>query len=219
MRIKVKKAIIMTGIACMLAQTVTGCSSAPTEADETSESETKTDETDAGSEVQPENETGENKTVDQNENFGTAGIDAVQNGAESNEAGQSGAQPDNASGRWHVLAPEVAAVVDADFQGMVWKVDTDSFYIVESSLEILEDGSIVGSSPSSSAKIPDSELIQVVFDADTYFYIRTIYDGGTRHEDAAAGFDDLEENVSVEMKGEFINDIFHADEIRIIKVS
>lgn len=192
MKIRGKKVVIMVGVVCMLAQTVTGCGSSPTAAAKTSEDDTRTDETDAV----------RGDTAD----------------AARNDVEQSGEQQENLEGRWHVLSPEVAAVVDADFEGMVWKIDTDSFYIAESSVEVLEDGSICGSSPSPNAEIPDSELIQVIFDADTYFYIRTVY-GGASHEDTEAGFADLQPHMSVEMKGEFINDVFHADEIRIIKVS
>lgn len=207
MKIRVKKAIVIMGTACMLAQTVTGCGQAPAEAAETSEAGTRADETDA---VQP-------GIADEESNAADTEPDTT--GAEPNEAGLSGEQQENSEGRWHVLAPDVAAAIDADFAGVVWKIDTDSFYIVESQIEIFEDGSLSGSSPSTDAKIPDSELIQVVFDADTYFYIRAIYDGGARHEDNEAGFADLEKGMSVEMKGEFINDVFHADEIRLIKVS
>jgi len=131
---------------------------------------------------------------------------------------RAGATQDNPGERRHVLEPEVAAVVDADFIGTVWKIDVDSFYIVEETVELLEDGSILGSGVSSDADIPDSDLIQVFFDENTYFYIHTIYDGGERYEDVKASFEDLEEYVSVEMKGRFEGDIFYAEEIRIIKV-
>ena len=127
--------------------------------------------------------------------------------------------PAEQEGRWHVLDPEVAAVVDADFCGMVWKIEEDMFYIVEEQVMLEEDGSILGSSPSSDADIPDSELIPVIFDEDTYFYLRTIHGNGESYEDSEAGFSDLEKDVSVELKGSFEKDVFHAKEIRIVKVS
>ncbi len=82
-----------------------------------------------------------------------------------------------------------------------------------------EDGGIISSSPSGNADIPDSDLVEVVFDENTYFYLRTVHGNGESHEDTDAGFSDLAKGVSVEMKGSFEQDIFHADEIRIVKVS
>lgn len=127
--------------------------------------------------------------------------------------------PAEQEGRWHVLDPEVAAAVDADFCGTVWKLEEDRFYIAEEQVILEEDGSIMSSSPSSNADIPDSELIPVVFDEDTHFYLRTVYGNGESYEDSDAGFSDLEKGVSVEMKGSFEKDVFHAKEIRIVKVS
>lgn len=126
---------------------------------------------------------------------------------------------DSPEGRWHVLEPEVAAAIDADFSGTVWKMEEDAFYIVEEKVMLEEDGSIISSSPSSGAEIPDSDLIEVVFDEDTYFYMRTVQGDGASHEDTDAGFSDLEKGVSVELKGYFEKDVFHAEEIRIVKVS
>lgn len=126
---------------------------------------------------------------------------------------------DSSEGRWHVLDPEVAAAIDADFSGTVWKMGEDAFYIAEEKVMLEEDGSIISSSPSSGAEIPDSDLIEVVFDEDTYFYMRTVQGDGASHEDTDAGFSDLEKGVSVELKGYFEKDVFHAEEIRIVKVS
>lgn len=138
--------------------------------------------------------------------------------AASSETGTEAPQ-DSQEGRWHVLDPEVAAAIDADFSGTVWKMGEDAFYIAEEKVMLEEDGSIISSSPSSNAEIPDSDLIEVVFDEDTYFYLRTVHRSGESHEDTDAGFSDLEKGVSVEMKGYFEKDVFHAEEIRIVKVS
>lgn len=126
---------------------------------------------------------------------------------------------ESSNGKWHVLDPATAKETDADFLGTVWQIGEGAFAIAETKIEILEDDSIVSSSPSSNATIPDSELVHVVVDEDTYFYIRTVFTNGETYEDTAAGFQDLEEHMSVEMKGSFENDIFHASEIRMIKIS
>lgn len=125
---------------------------------------------------------------------------------------------ENAVGRWQVLEPEAAAAFDADFKGKVWKITEDSFYIVETKVKILEDGSLSTSTPSSNAPIPDSWLIQVVFDDDTTFLVRTIYDNGESYEDQEAGFEDLEEHMAVDMKGHFEEDVFYATEIRMPEI-
>ena len=60
-----------------------------------------------------------------------------------------------------------------------------------------------------------SLLIHVVFDNNTHFYIRTIYNSGKNYEDKDADFEDLKKQISVEIKGRFDNDVFHASEIRL----
>lgn len=156
------------------------------------------------------------------ETLQSALMDGSQTAGQTTQAGSqdgTGSQEGGQEGRWHVLDPETAEVVDADFLGVVWKLDEDSFWIVEMEVEILEDGSLVGGSPSSDAEVPDSELIQVVFDENTRFYIRTIYNGGESYEDSEAGISELGEKDSVDLKGSFLNDVFHATEVRINKVN
>lgn len=120
-------------------------------------------------------------------------------------------------------APETETVQNttgtADLVGEVWKIKEDSFYIAEEYIEILDDGSILSQSPSTETDIPDSELVLVVFDENTHFYMRTIYDGGESYKDTEASFQDIVKHLSVEMKGQFENNVFHADEIRIVKVA
>ena len=81
-------------------------------------------------------------------------------------------------------------------------------------MKILDDGSIVYSSPSSDADIPDSKLIRVVFEEDTRFYLKDTDENEEGHGNKEAGFQDLKERMFVEMKGSFKNDEFHAAEIR-----
>ena len=76
---------------------------------------------------------------------------------------------ENTAGKWQVLEPDVAAAVDADFLGKVWKIEEDSFFIAEKKVKILDDGSLSYSSPSSKADLPDSQLIHVILEDDTRF--------------------------------------------------
>ncbi|NBJ91943.1 hypothetical protein [Parablautia muri] len=121
---------------------------------------------------------------------------------------------ENTAGKWQILEPDVAAVVDADFLGKIWKLEEDSFFIAEKKVKILDDGSLSYSSPSSNADLPDSQLIHVILEDDTRFYSKTTDGNGESYEDKEAEFQDLKVHMSVEMKGSFKNDEFYATEIR-----
>ncbi|MDE6621728.1 MAG: hypothetical protein K2K74_14830 [Lachnospiraceae bacterium] len=198
-----KKAIRLLGAICISSLLAAGCSSTPAS------------ETTGGQDV--------NLQSSASDNIEPSKTDTTQGGsiADASEAEilQNDTSTDNTEGKWHVLSPEVAAAVDADFEGCVWKIDDKSFYIVPSETEILDGGILLSGSPSTDADIPDSELVSVVFDESTHFYIRTIYNGGESYEDSDAAFQDIKKDQSVSLKGSFENDIFHATEIRISKVS
>lgn len=207
MKIKTTGKILLLSAGCVLSLLMSGCGASGAQPDGGAVKKAADEGTSQPGESNLQEETGQAQEENQ-----VKKEEAVQ---EENTQESSG----SSSGRWHVLDPEVAEAVDADFEGMVWKIDADSFYIAEAMVELMEDGTILGGCPSPDAEIPDSDLIQVVFDEDTYFYIRTIHGDGETYEDTEAGFQDLEAYVSVEMRGEFENDVFHADKIRIIKVS
>ena len=120
----------------------------------------------------------------------------------------------NTAGKWQVLDPDVAAAVDADFLGKVWKIEEDSFFIAEKKVKVLDDGSLSYSSPSSNAVLPDSQLIHVILEDDAHFYLKTTDGNDESYEDKEAEFQDLKIHMSVEMKGSFKNDEFYATEIR-----
>lgn len=191
MNLKRKKVTVLFCMLCMLILAVTGCGLGS-----------------AGDETE---------SPDMPETADTAGQEPVDSAEEDVEEPKE--VQDNPEGRWHVLAPEVAAAVDADFCGMVYRIEEDTFFIAEEETMLDEDGALISSHPSPSVEIPDSDLIEVIFDEDTYFYIRTIQGNGESHEDTDASFSDLEKSGTVEMKGYFEQDVFHAKEIRIVKVS
>ena len=182
---KLKKAMIVFGTVCILSTMITGCGSG-------SESTVKTEEN-------QEKETSPEELND-------APLEGVDGNIEEPQ--------ENTEGRWQVLESDVAAAVDADFLGKVWKMEENSFFIAEKKVKILDDDSLSYSSPSSNANLPDTELIHVIFEENTVFYMRTTDGSGENHEYKEAGFQDLKEHMSVEMKGSFKNDEFHATEIR-----
>lgn len=196
MKTNLKKKMVLFCIVCILSVWTAGCGSSPA----------------------PDVKTNANQTAEplSEKSNDTPSADDVR---ETENAAGTETPQESAEGKWHVLEPEVAAAVDADFLGMVWHIAEGAFSIAETQIQILDDGSLMSSSPGSTATIPDSELIHVIVDEDTYFYIRTIYGSGERYEDTEAGFGDLKEHISVEMKGSFENDVFYAAEVRMIKVS
>ncbi len=182
---KLKKAMILFGVVCILNTMIAGCGSG-------SESAAKTEESQTGEALSEELNDASLKELD----------------------GNTEEPQENTVGKWQVLEQDVAAAVDADFLGKVRKMEEDSFFIVERKVKILDDGSIIYSSPSSDADIPDSQLIHVVFEEDTHFYLKDTDENGEGYGNEEAGFQDLKEYMSVEMKGSFKNDEFHATEIR-----
>lgn len=200
MKKKLQKAIQLFTIGCLSGLLATGCSASPA----------------SGSTNKPVVDLPASAASGDTE---TAQTEQAQNSADTDNSDETpDTVSDDTEGKWHVYPPDVAAAVDADFEGTVWKMDTNSFYIAPGDAEILENGEILAIGASTDAEIPDSDLVQVVFDENTHFYIRTIYDGGARYDDTDAAFKDIEKDQSVSMKGSFENDIFHAAEIRISKV-
>ena len=182
---KLKKAMILLSAVCILSAMIAGCGSG-------SESAAKTEETQTKEVVSEE----------------------LNNTSLKESDGNTEEPQENTAGKWQVLESDVASAVDADFLGKVWKMEEDSFFIVERKVKIFDDGSKVYSAPSSDADIPDSQLIHVVFEEDTRFYLKDTDDNEEGHGNKEAGFQDLKEHMFVEMKGSFINDEFHATEIR-----
>ena len=207
MKKQLQKAIQLCTIVCLSGILTVGCSASPA----------------SGSTDNPAADLSTSAAPDRTE---AAQTEQAQDSADTDNSAKNPdtntTQPDTVSddteGKWHVYPSDVAAAVDADFEGTVWKMDTNSFYIAPGDAEILENGAILAIDASPDAEIPDSDLVQVVFDENTHFYTRTIYDGGARYEDSDAAFKDIEKDQSVSLKGSFENDIFHATEIRISKV-
>lgn len=213
MKYKWKKQIALSLLVCLFGISVTGCGSSPA----------------AGNEVDAPTKLDAPKPINDetNETKQDEGTDAAQADVTEETENSSADDTDNSadtentsetSGKWHVNDPDVAAAIDADFEGVVYKIEADSFFITPTETTLMEDGSLEATSFSADAEIPDDDLVQVVFDNNTSFILRDIYDGGASYEDSDASFQNIEKNVSVSLKGDFQNDIFHATAIRITKV-
>lgn len=207
MRKKVKTKMMVLGAVCMLCMTATACgtkdgenntqeaeeSSAPTQADEGTE-----------------NESTDPSSTDSNEDQNTSADSTVTETDNTEETAESN------NGRWHVVDPEIAKQIDADFEGNVKKIEGNAFFISETVTEITEDGFLM--TMSAAEDVPDSDLLKVVYDDNTRFYTRTIFNGGESYEDSESKADSLEMEDSVSLKGSIKDDVFYADEVRISKL-
>lgn len=212
MKIKGKKMAAALSVVCVLQFMAAGCGAAAAETTKVNEEVAEGTETSGSAGVDAALDT----TVQGTDSAMDAKTDETDTAEGQSDAPTGTSQ--TSEGRWHVFAPDVAAAVDADFEGTVRKIDAESFYIVETTVELMENGEILSAEASPEAQIPESDLIQVVFEESTRFYIRSIYANEARYEDSEAAFTDLEQNMPVELKGEFIGDIFHAKEVRMVQI-
>ena len=120
---------------------------------------------------------------------------------------------------WSTLDPDTAKAIDADFRGKVWKLQDGDLYVVKCKVKVQEDGSLESSSPSSKARLKDSDLIPVIYTEDTKFYVKTISGDGGESQEREGSFEDLELHMTLDMKGEFGNDGFHPSQIRMLSIS
>ncbi len=140
--------------------------------------------------------------------------DTARKSKEPDTAGNPGEpkEPDAAGQEDKGEAPEGEPVLE----GSVKELKENGFVVTENKSWKEEDGEVsVG--PGSG---DDSEFdkFSVVFDEDTVFSLRTIYDGGERYEDEKAGAEDLSEGLSVNIWGEKAGGTVKAKAVQILKV-
>lgn len=207
MRKKVKTKMMVLGAVCMLCMTATACGTKDGE-NNTQEAEESSAPTQADEET--ENESTDPSSTDSNEDQNTSADSTVTETDNTEETAESN------NGRWHVVDPEIAKQIDADFEGNVKKIEGNAFFISETVTEITEDGFLM--TMSAAEDVPDSDLLKVVYDDNTRFYTRTIFNGGESYEDSESKADSLEMEDSVSLKGSIKDDVFYADEVRISKL-
>lgn len=207
MRKKVKTKMMVLGAVCMLCMTATACSTKDGE-NNTQEAEESSAPTQADEET--ENESTDPSSTDSNEDQNTSADSTATETDNTEETAESN------NGRWHVVDPEIAKQIDADFEGNVKKIEGNAFFISETVTEITEDGFLM--TMSAAEDVPDSDLLKVVYDDNTRFYTRTIFNGGESYEDSESKADSLEIEDSVSLKGSIKDDVFYADEVRISKL-
>ena len=100
--------------------------------------------------------------------------------------------------------------------GDIKEISDGQFRIAEATVGETENGGETMTVIAAGAEA--AELKTVVYDKDTVFTFRTIRDGGASYEDRKGSEDDLAEELLVEVKGYYEEDVFHAAEILISKV-
>ncbi len=103
-----------------------------------------------------------------------------------------------------------------ELSGDICEIGDMQFTVSE--ITITEDEEGVETMVSAAPGNDSAKLITVVYDENTVFTKRTIWDMGARYEDKEAASADLEENLTAEMKGSYEGEKFHASEVRIVEV-
>lgn len=102
-----------------------------------------------------------------------------------------------------------------ELSGDIQEIGDMQFTVSEIITSEGEDGVQIAISVTDESKM---NLITVVYNEDTYFYKRTIRNGGADFEDSDASPDDLKKGGTAEMKGTYEGEVFHASEIQIVEV-
>lgn len=104
-----------------------------------------------------------------------------------------------------------------DLYGDIWEVGEGQFSVTEIYNEKLEDGGeiMVAQAEETAGEAPK---ITVVYDENTKFVRKKIWDGGANHEEWEGTAADLKKGLTAEMNGSYEGDVFHATEILIVEV-
>lgn len=128
------------------------------------------------------------------------------------DANTSGADNASAQGRTpHYIEEE------KDLYGDIWEVGEGQFTVTEIYVETEEDGGGIMAAPAedTAGNVPK---ITVVYDDDTRFVKKKIWDGGANYEEKEGSAADLKKGFTAEMNGSYEGDVFHAAEILIVEV-
>lgn len=131
-------------------------------------------------------------------------------------SGQDTTSDEGGSG--HGESPEDTAGQDrCELNGNVMEIMDGRFVITENEIEEMEDG-LISIGPAFGTDGSGFREITIIYDEETRFYIRKIYDGGGRYEDEEASAEDLEKDMLVEIRGTYEGEEFHAKEVELVKV-
>lgn len=106
---------------------------------------------------------------------------------------------------------------EKDLYGDIWEVGEGQFTVTEIYMETGEDGGEIMVAPSGETA-GDMPKITVVYDDDTRFVKKKIWNGGADYEENEGSAADLKKGLTAEMNGGYEGDVFHATEILIVEV-
>ncbi len=195
------KQTILAGMVCMILLGVQGCKGSQEPVD--TEQETERDALDAQAEEPGEGPgTG---SEDKTEDPGSAdATDSPQEPASGAETGGGNASRKEGN---------------KDLTGEIRELEDGQFTVVVIQTEDIGDGMVMVG-PASGGDDSDFAHATVTYDENTDIYIRTIYDGGARYEDADGSAEDLTRDDTVDVWGTYGSDgtTIHADQIQINRV-
>lgn len=139
---------------------------------------------------------------------------AEQPDSNEEEAGGDTEQPDSQEKEPEddTKAPVLAA---AELYGDILEIGDGQFTISEITVEEYGEGEVMVMGAPGNDSV---NKITVTYDEDTVFTKKKIWDGGESYEEREGTSADLKEDFTVEMKGSYEGDIFHAAEIMVVEV-
>lgn len=129
---------------------------------------------------------------------------------------EDGAEEESEEERSEKDSQETSDMQEESLLGDIREIGDGQFRVVEAITGETEDGGKTMIVAAAGAEVTD--LKTVVYDENTVFTFQTIWDGGARHEEREGSADDLAEELTVDMKGFYEKEVFHATKIQIVKV-
>lgn len=192
----IRKRLIITGVIVIMGLGLTGC--------------TKTDEgTENGGSV-----------VEAEDLPGTESPEDVEPQAKDTESGENSAAEDtDKEGGQDADISSLSYIPDTegDLYGSICEIGEKQFTVTEIYVDTVEGGgqTMVEEAPGAEGESPK---ITVVYDENTAFEKKKIWNGGADHEEKEGSAADLQKGLTTEMWGSYEGDVFHATAIRIVEV-
>lgn len=209
----IRKRLIITGIIIAMGLGLTGC----TRTDEnTGDAEAPTVEAeDLPAAKDPGDGKASGKNAEGDEAYGENAEDGKVSGDEG--GGQNADSSDNGQKDADISSLHDIPDTESDLYGDIYEVGEKQFTVTEVFTDTLEDGGEVMVAKAPGAE-EESLKITVVYDENTAFEKKKIWDGGASHDEKEGSAADLQKGFTAEMWGSYEGDVFHATAIRIVEV-
>ena len=202
MRNSMRKIILLLGMTCMMSLALCACG------DEAEMQDLQETESEAEAE---DSQDGESETdMGDSQDKENAGV------TEDLERDSSQAEPPKsdtelAADSWTDTAPNL--------EGDIKDIQDGKLTVIEAILEKSDNGGDIMVSPAEGADDSGFNKITVIYDENTLFAIRKIYDGGARYEMSEGTASDLDKGQMVKVWGNYTGSELKAEQICIVKVA